>query len=146
MTPQSTTGKTPFKLTYGVDTMIPIEVEEPSPRVIFRVISSQALWEKADLTGEAREMTHIRKKALKQRIANRDNFAVVPQRFEEGDWVLRHTNIGLPPPGQGKLAANWEGLYKVIEVLGKGAYKLSTLFGFEVLRSWNTSNLRKFYV
>lgn len=35
MTPQSTTSETPFKLTYRVDAMIPIELEEPSPEVIF---------------------------------------------------------------------------------------------------------------
>ena len=35
MTPQSTKGETPFKLTYSVDAMIPMEVEEPSLRVTF---------------------------------------------------------------------------------------------------------------
>ena len=29
------TGETPFKLTYGVNTMILVKFEEPSPRVIF---------------------------------------------------------------------------------------------------------------
>ena len=43
MTSQSTTGETPFKLTYEVDVMILIEVEEPSPRVIFRTTSSDDL-------------------------------------------------------------------------------------------------------
>ena len=28
---QSTIGETPFKLTYSINAMIPIEVEEPSP-------------------------------------------------------------------------------------------------------------------
>ena len=38
----STTGKIPFKLTYRVDAMIPVEVEEPIPWVIFLAMSSQA--------------------------------------------------------------------------------------------------------
>ena len=41
-TPQSTTGETPLKLTYRVDTMIPIEVKEPSLRVIFRFTNFKA--------------------------------------------------------------------------------------------------------
>ena len=54
---------------------------------------------------------------------------MVPHKFEEGDLVSYRANIGQPIPGHGKLAANWEGPYKIVEVLGKGAYKLSTLFG-----------------
>ena len=64
-TPQSTIGKTPFKLTYGVDFIIPVEVEELRPRVIFRSMSSQAFREEADLTNKAKEMSHIWEKALK---------------------------------------------------------------------------------
>ena len=55
-------GETPFKLTYGVDAMIPVEVEEPSPWVIFLSMSSQVLWEEADLANEAREMAYIQEK------------------------------------------------------------------------------------
>ena len=86
--------------------MIPAEVEQPSPRILFRTTSSKALKEEVDLSGEAREMAHIREKALKQRIARRYNYAVIPQRFEEGDLVLRHVDIGPPTLGQGKFATN----------------------------------------
>ncbi|XP_015953860.1 uncharacterized protein LOC127747527 [Arachis duranensis] len=34
-TPQSATRKTPFRLAYGVEAMIPVEIDEQSPRVIF---------------------------------------------------------------------------------------------------------------
>ena len=57
-TPQSTTGDTPFKLIFGVDAIILVEVEEPSLRVIFRTTKSESLWEEVDLFNEAREMTH----------------------------------------------------------------------------------------
>ena len=64
-TPHSTTGETPFKLTYREDAMIPMEVEEPSPRVIFWSTSSESIREEIDLSSEARKMAHIREKALK---------------------------------------------------------------------------------
>ena len=79
-------------------------------------------------------------------MAKRYNSSVVPRKFKEGDLVLRKANIGPPTPGHGKLAANWEGPYKIIEVLGKGTYKLFTLSKSQVPRSWNSLNLRKFYV
>ena len=126
-TSHSTTGETPFKLTYGVDAMIPIEVGEPSPRVIFQSTSFESIREEIDLSSKAREMTHNREKALKQRVAKRYNSSVVPRKFEEGVLVLQQPNIGQPTPGHGKLAANMEGPYKIVEVLGKGAYNLSTL-------------------
>ena len=102
--------------------------------------------EEVDLSNEAREMTYIREQALKQRVAKRYNSSVVPCKFKEGDLVLRCANIRQHIPGHGKLTANWEGPYKIVEVLGKGAYKLSTLSRSQVSRSWNSSNLRKFYV
>ena len=67
--------------------MILVEVQEPSPRVIFQTTSSEALREEIDLSDEAREMAHIQKKALKQKIAKGYNSAVIPRRFE-GDLVL----------------------------------------------------------
>ena len=58
-------ARPPFKLTYGVDFIILVEVEELRPRVIFRSMSSQAFREEADLTNKAKEMSHIWEKALK---------------------------------------------------------------------------------
>ena len=55
----STTGETSFKLTYKVDALIQVEVEEPSLRVIFRAARSELLREEIDLSSEAREMAHI---------------------------------------------------------------------------------------
>ena len=99
-------GETPFKFTYGVDAMIPVKVEKPSPWVIFWSTSSQAFRKEADLANEAREMAHIWEKALKHWIANIYNADVIPRKFQEGDLVLWRANIEQPPLGPGKLATN----------------------------------------
>ena len=96
ITPHSTMGEFPFKLTYGVDAMIPVEVGEPSPRFIFRNPSPQSIREDLDLSNEAKEMTYIKEQGLKQRVAKRYNSSMVPHKFEEGDLVLRHAKIGAP--------------------------------------------------
>ena len=86
-TPQSTTGKTPFKFTYGVDAMISVEIKEPRPGVIFQSTSSQALQKKANLANESSEMAYIQEKVLKHQIANRYSIDV-SQKLQEGDLVL----------------------------------------------------------
>ena len=45
--------------------MISVKVEELSLWVIFQAISSESLREEIDLSGEAKEIAHIREKALK---------------------------------------------------------------------------------
>ncbi|XP_020972755.1 uncharacterized protein LOC110269324 [Arachis ipaensis] len=133
-TEQSATGETPFRLTYGVDAMIPVEIGEPSPRLLLRRVEEAV---EKDLVDETREMAHLSEVALKQIMALRYNSKVIRREFKQNDLVLRRNDIGLPAQGEGKLAANWEGPYRVREVIGKGAYKLERLDGKEIPRTWN---------
>nr|XP_025685453.1 uncharacterized protein LOC112786272 [Arachis hypogaea] len=133
-TEQSSTGETPFRLTYGVDAVIPVETGEPSPQLLLAGVDEVV---EKDPVDETREMAHLSETAMKQRIALRYNTKVLRRKFEERDLVLRRNDVGLPTPGEGKLAANWEGPYRIKEVLGKGAYKLERLDGKEIPRTWN---------
>ncbi|XP_072084676.1 uncharacterized protein [Arachis hypogaea] len=117
-TKQSSTGETPFRLTYGVDAMIPVEVGEPSPRLLLQGVEEAV---EKDLVDEVREMAHLSGVALKQRMALRYNAKVLRREFEQNDLVLQRNNIGPPTPREGKLATNWKGPYRVKEVIGKGA-------------------------
>ncbi|XP_016192711.1 uncharacterized protein LOC107633619 [Arachis ipaensis] len=141
-TEQSATGETPFLLTYGVDVVIPVEIGEPSPRLLLAGVDEAV---EKDLVEETREMAHLSEAALKQRIALRYNVRVLRRDFGERDLVLRRNDVGLPTPREGKLAANWESPYRIREVLGKGAYKLERVDGKEIPRTWNAGNLRRFY-
>ncbi|XP_057723596.1 uncharacterized protein LOC130939511 [Arachis stenosperma] len=141
-TEQSSTKETPFRLIYGLDAIIPVEIGEPSPRLLLKGVGAAV---EKDLKDEAREMTHLTETALEQRMVLRYNTKVLKREFEPNDLVLRRNDIGLPTPGVGKLAANWEGPYRIKEVMGKGAFKLERLDGKEVPRTWNANNLRRFY-
>jgi len=44
----------------------------------------------------------------------------------------------------GKFSANWDGLYRILEDAGGGAYRLEQLSGEEIPNTWNVSHL-KFY-
>nr|XP_025678495.1 uncharacterized protein LOC112778389 [Arachis hypogaea] len=141
-TPQTATGETPLRLTYGTEAIIPVEIGDPSPR---RTIGGNDEEAERDLTGEIRSIAHLRELALKQRISLRYNHGVIRREFTTDDLVLRRNDIGPPTPGEGKLAPNWEGPYRIKAAIGKGAYKLERLNGNEVPRTWNAANLRRYY-
>ena len=65
--------------------------------------------------------------------------------FNPGDYVLRD-NEASNAERTGKLAPKWEGPYLIKEVLGKGAYKLQTLEGETIARTWNAQQLRRCYM
>ena len=73
------------------------------------------------------------------------NLKVKRRFFLEGDLVLRKIEASGVGP-KGKMAPNWEGTYQVKEVVGRGSYRLQTLDGIEVPRSWHAANLKIYYV
>ncbi|XP_025628241.1 uncharacterized protein [Arachis hypogaea] len=136
------TGKTPFRLTYGTEAVIPVKIGDPSPR---RTIGGNDKEAERDLIDEVRSIAHLRELALKQRISLRYNNGVIRREFATSDLVLRQNDIGPLTPGEGKLTSNWEGPYRIKAAIGKGAYKLERLNGDEVPRTWNAANLRCYY-
>ncbi|KAK2427613.1 hypothetical protein QL285_026181 [Trifolium repens] len=143
-TVQSSTGETPFKMVYGSDAMIPVEIDPPSWRreTVTAAENKMALEENLDLLEEVREAAHFREFAMKQRATRKYNTRVMPRSFMEGDLVLKRP-MGMDKGG--KLAPNWEGPFRIREVFGGGAYRLETLRGKAMPRTWNVSNLGFYY-
>ncbi|XP_016204606.1 uncharacterized protein LOC107645138 [Arachis ipaensis] len=108
--PQSATGETPFRLAYGIEATIPIEVSKQSLRVRFydEVGNLQAHKEKLELLPEVREQAQIREAVLKQRMTSRYNKKVIRRSFASDDLVLIRKDIGVNKSGEGKLTANWK--------------------------------------
>ncbi|XP_015954095.1 uncharacterized protein LOC107478465 [Arachis duranensis] len=65
-TPQSATGETSFRLAYGIEAMIPVEINEHSPRVSFydEVGNIQGNKEELELLPEVREQAQIKEAVL----------------------------------------------------------------------------------
>ncbi|MCI68039.1 hypothetical protein A2U01_0089298, partial [Trifolium medium] len=71
-TPHSTTGETPFRLVYGIEAVIPVEVGESSRRTeqpLDEEMNDEALREELDLVEEIRTGASLREATLKQKIA-----------------------------------------------------------------------------
>ncbi|XP_072054249.1 uncharacterized protein [Arachis hypogaea] len=143
---QSATGETPFKLVYEVEALIPVEIRMPTLRAELynQNRNNDARSTDLDLIDEEREMAAIRQRAMKQLIQRRHDKKVIPRAFEHGELVLRKTEEARKPQAHGKLAANWEGPFRINRVLGKGAYQQETLLGDLIPGDWNVSSLRKY--
>ena len=141
-THRTTTGETPFSLAFGTEAVIPVEIGEPTLRVEYydEKTNNSRLQANLDLLEEKREVAYVRAEAYKQRAAQYYNSRVRARSFQKGDLVLRK----IQTPGH-KLGPNWEGPYRVEEVIGRGAYKLQDMAGKDIPRAWNVGNLRKFY-
>ncbi|GAU47765.1 hypothetical protein TSUD_193020 [Trifolium subterraneum] len=144
-TPHSTTGETPFRLTYGTEAVIPVEIGEPSSRIEYppeEDINDEILREELDLVEELRTGASLREVTLKQKIAAQHDKKVIKREFEVGSLVLRRNQ---KDSREGKLAANWEGPYRVRAKTENGAYHLEDLYGKEIPRTWNAEKLKQYY-
>ena len=99
-----------------MEAMIPVEIKEGSPRMIFynEEVNSQIQRKELDLLPRVRERAPIKEEALKRRMASRYNQKVVQRSFANNNLILIRNDIGTTRPGEGKLAANWKGPYQVV--------------------------------
>ncbi|RDX99673.1 Tf2-6, partial [Mucuna pruriens] len=142
--PHSTTNETPFRLTFGMEAMIPVEIGEISPRTaLFEPgKNEEELRANLDLIQEVKEIAHIREYAIKARATRRYNQKVIPRSFKPGDLVLKKITMAT---NRNKLTPCWEGPFRVIYELGQGAYKLESLERKQLPRTWNATSLRMYY-
>jgi hypothetical protein len=88
--PHSTTGESPFRLTYGTEVVIPIEIGEPTRRTETpneENLNNDLLKEEVDLVEELREGAALREASLKQKIVARHDKRVIKREFEVGSLV-----------------------------------------------------------
>ncbi|XP_072076442.1 uncharacterized protein [Arachis hypogaea] len=143
-TPQTSTKETPFRLVYGSEAMIPLEISQNSIRTCINN-QDEARRSELDIIEEIRDIAALKQRAAQQAIARQYNKSVRSRSFVKGDLVLRKTETARKPPTHGKLVANWDGPYRISKVLGQGAYKLESLDGKLMPNTWNVSSLKKFY-
>nr|GEY21164.1 reverse transcriptase domain-containing protein [Tanacetum cinerariifolium] len=79
----------------------------------------------------------------RERVAIRE--AKAELKMTKGDFVYRSNNASHTVDG-GKLGPKWEGPYEVTEALEDGAYKLRSMDGTVLPRTWNITNLKRCYL
>nr|GEV30336.1 reverse transcriptase domain-containing protein [Tanacetum cinerariifolium] len=144
---KSSHGDTPFSLTYGTETVIPTEIGMPTYRTaaVDVVNNDEELRLNLNLLEERRERAAVCEARAKSKMMKYYNASVHGVAFKPGDFVYRSNDVSHAIAG-GKLGPNWEGPYEVTEALGNGAYKLWSMDGTVLLRTWNFANLKRCYL
>jgi len=96
-----------------------------------------------DLLDEVREEARIKAEALKRRMEYKYNSKLRPRQFQVVDLVMRKANSYQL---ENKLSPKWTGPFRVTEVLGNGAYRLETLEGGAIPRTWNATHLMFYFI
>jgi hypothetical protein len=143
-TPSRATGFSPFFLVYGVEAILPMDLEYGSPR-------SKAYDDRNDQTSredsldqleEARDVALLHSARYQQSLRRYHARRVWPRGFQVGDLVLR---LRQDARGHHKLTPPWEGPFIIAKILKPGTYKLANDQGEVYSNTWNIEQLRRFY-
>ncbi|XP_013601115.1 PREDICTED: uncharacterized protein LOC106308502 [Brassica oleracea var. oleracea] len=132
-TPRGATKATPFSMAYGGEAMAPADVNVTGLRHSKMPIE------------ERRDQALLRIQNYQHQIESYYNKKVKSRPLELGNLFLRKVFENTKEWKAGKLGANWEGPYKITEIVKRGVYHLETSIGETVPRAWNSKHLRLFH-
>ena len=147
----SATKVTPFELVYGQEAVLPVEVNLNALRLarqndLSAVDYHNLMMDRID------EVADERLKALREiekdkvRVAKAYNKKVKEKSFQIGDLVWKTIlPIGSKDNKFGKWSPNWEGPYKVIEIVPGNSYVVQNLQGDRLPKALNGKYLKKYY-
>jgi hypothetical protein len=123
-TPSRATGFTPFFLVYGVEAILPTDLEYGSPRR--RAYDDQSnrtnREDSLDQLEEARDMALLHSARYQQSLRRYHARGVRSRDLQVGDLVLR---LRQDARGRHKLTPPWEGPFIIAKILKPGTYKLA---------------------
>ncbi|XP_045795462.1 uncharacterized protein LOC123889969 [Trifolium pratense] len=148
--PKESTNSTPFRLTYGHDAVLPVEIYLQSIRIQRQMeIPTDHYW--SMMFDELVDLDEERLRALdtlsrqKERVAKAYNKKVKSKTFEVGNLVWK---VILPMDKKdrmlGKWSPNWEGPFKIIQVFSNGAYEIEELTSEKRTLNINGKYLKKY--
>ncbi|XP_074346766.1 uncharacterized protein LOC141685570 [Apium graveolens] len=148
MTPKTLTEQTSHSLVYGTKVLLPTEIMMPTARygLLTTNMNNIELAHDQDTVNELREMARIRMDSYQQRVANTYNKHIHVRAFHVGDLMLRKTFQNTMDAMAGKFADTWEGPYFIDAVIGREAYRLSSMDDTQVPRSWKALHLKLYHV
>jgi transposase InsO family protein len=118
------TGFSLFFLIYGVEAILPTDLEYGSPRTKAYVDQSNQTSRKdsLDQLEEARDVALLHSVRYQQSLRRYHARRVRPRGFQVGDLVLR---LRQDARGRHKLTPPWEGPFIIAKILKPGTYKLA---------------------
>jgi ribonuclease HI/transposase InsO family protein len=143
-TPSRAMGFSPFFLVYGVEAILPTDLEYGSPRTkAYDDQSNQTSREDSlDQLEEAWDVALLHSTRYQQSLRRYHARRVRPRDFQVGDLVLR---LRQNARGRHKLTPPWEGPFIIAKILKPGTYKLANDQVEVYNNAWNIEQLRRFY-
>ncbi|GMP66936.1 hypothetical protein CsSME_00027088 [Camellia sinensis var. sinensis] len=146
---RTSTGATPYSLVYGMEAVLPIELEVPSLRIMAECQITEADWqqnrfEELFLFDERRLKALYHIQGYQRRIARAFNKKVRSRNLREGDLVLKDNRAPIHDP-RGKFRPNWTGPYIIKSIWSGRAVILMDLDGLEFSQPINMDKLKKYY-
>ena len=110
------TGETPFRLTYGTEAVIPVEVGVTSTKraAFSEEGNDNKLRLNLDCLDEVRDKASSRMAKYQLKMAEYYNKRVKLRQLDIGDLNLHKVTTATKDPTQGKLEPTWEGPYRVV--------------------------------
>jgi len=142
-------GATPFSLVYGMEVVLPFEVEVPSLRILAESRLKELEWAQARfdqlnlIEGKClAAMSHRR--LYHKRVKNAFDKKVCMCQFSEGDLVLKKVSQALKD-NRGKWAPNYEGPFVVKRAFSGRALVLTNMDGEELPSPVNSDVVKRYY-
>ncbi|KAL2938706.1 Transposon Tf2-11 polyprotein [Bienertia sinuspersici] len=144
---RESTWQTPFRLVYGTQALIPVEIGSTSLRLqMYQGAENERVMAKwLELVEEVREKAALRMQAYVGKVARHYNRRVKIRVLQVWDLVLRKSTAVQKARIHGKLSATWEGPYQIYEVQS-GTYKLMDLEGVMLPNNWKVYQLKKYFM
>ncbi|KAG8490080.1 hypothetical protein CXB51_015364 [Gossypium anomalum] len=146
---RTSTRATPYSLVYGMEAVLPIEVEIPSLRVLSELKLDEAEWiqsryDQLNLIEEKRLKAIHHGQMYQRRMMRAYNKKVRPRVFREGDLVLKQI-LPMQKDFRGKWMPNWEGPYVVKKTFSGGALILTEMDGRSLPNPINSDSVKKYF-
>jgi len=143
---RTSTGATQFLLVYGMEVVLPFEVEIPSLRILAESGLKESEWAQARFDQlnliEGKRLAAMSHGSLYQkRVKNAFDKKVRTRRFNEGDLVLKKVSQALKD-NTGKWAPNYEGPFIVKRAFSGGALVLANMDGKELPSPMNSDAVK----
>ena len=146
---RTSTGATPYSLVYGMEAVLPVEIEMGSLRVelehqIFETDWARSRYDQLSLLDERRLRAADHVQAYQRKMTRAFRKMVKPRKFQKGDLVLKVLR-GLINDPRGKFRPNWSGPYIIRDLTQEGAAWLTDLDGNQFTEPVNVDQLKRFY-
>jgi hypothetical protein len=139
------TRDTPFNLVYGAEAVLSPEIYLESARVAHFNAEDQAKAMELDANLLEKRCNTVLSNVQQYQASLKKyyNKSVVQREFNIGDLVLKKD---IRTKDKHKFSTPWEGPFIIVDVTAPGVYVLAEVDGGMLPNTWNTDQLRKYYV